>query len=58
MDTKAHFDGKSGVEKNRELFYRQKKLLATFLATGAITQAQHDQSLNALIAKMGIREEQ
>ena len=47
----------SPAEKKRELFRRQKELLATFLATGAISQAQHDKSLNCLIEKMGIREE-
>ena len=46
----------SPAEKKRELFRRQKELLATFLATGAISQAQHDKSLNCLIEKMGIRE--
>ena len=47
----------SPAEKKRELFRRQKELLATFLATGAISRAQHDRSLNCLIEKMGIREE-
>ena len=47
----------SPAEKKRELFRRQKELLATFLATGAISRAQHDKSLNCLIEKMGIREE-
>ena len=47
----------SPAEKKRELFRRQKELLATFLATGAISQAQHDRSLRCLIEKMGIREE-
>ena len=46
----------SPAEKKRELFRRQKELLATFLATGAISRAQHDKSLNCLIEKMGIRE--
>ena len=42
------------VEKKLELFRRQKDLLDTFLATGAISQAQHDKSLSCLIEKMGI----
>ena len=42
------------LEKQQELFRRQKDLLDTFLATGAISQAQHDKSLNCLIEKMGI----
>ena len=41
-------------EKQQELFRRQKDLLDTFLATGAISQAQHDKSLNCLIEKMGV----
>lgn len=44
----------SPEEKKRALFLRQKELLDTFLATGAISQAQHDKSLNCLIEKMGI----
>jgi hypothetical protein len=43
----------SGVT-DMEHFRRQKDLLDTFLATGAISQAQHDKSLNCLIEKMGI----
>lgn len=47
----------SPAEKKQELFRRQKDLLDTFLATGAISQSQHDKSLNCLIEKMGIGEE-
>ena len=42
--------------KKLELFRRQKDLLDTFLAPGAISQAQRDKSLNCLIEKMGIKE--
>ena len=42
----------SPAEKKLELFRRQKDLLDTFLATGAISQAQHDKILNCLIEKM------
>ena len=38
------------------LFRRQKALLDTFLSTGAISQAQHDKSLNCLIEKMDIKD--
>ena len=48
----------SPEEKKRELFIRQKELLDTFLSTGAISQAQHDKSLNCLIEKMGIKDDQ
>ena len=44
----------SPAEKKLKLFRRQKELLDTFLSTGAISQAQHDKSLNCLIEKMGI----
>ena len=44
----------SPAEKKLELFRRQKELLDTFLSTGAISQAQHDKSLNCLIEKMEI----
>ena len=44
----------SPAEKKLELFRRQKELLDTFLSTGAISQSQHDKSLNCLIEKMGI----
>ena len=42
------------TRRKEELFRRQKKLLDTFLAHGAITRAQYDKSLNCLIEKMGI----
>ena len=44
----------SPAEKKQELFRRQKDLLDTFPATGAISQSQHDKSLSCLIKKMGI----
>ena len=46
----------SPAEKKRELFRRQKALLDTFLATGAISSAQHDKSLSCLREKMGVSE--
>jgi len=45
------------TEKNLVLFRRQKDMLDTFLATGAISRAQHDKSLQCLIEKMGIEDE-
>ena len=41
-------------EKNKRLYFRQKKTLDMFLERGAITQAQHDKSLRDLTEKMGI----
>ena len=40
-----------------ELYMRQKKLLDTFLSTGAITKAQYDKSLGDLKLKMEITDE-
>lgn len=48
----------SPPEKKLELFRRQKDLLDIFLATGAISQAQHDKSLSCLIEKMGKKDDQ
>ena len=49
-------DKKTDTETRRdELFRRQKELLDTFLAHGAITRAQYDRSLNCLSEKMGIK---
>ena len=41
------------AEKNHQLFLREKALLACFLEHGAISRAQHDESLHFLIEKMG-----
>lgn len=45
----------SNEEKKRELYFRQKELLATLLEHGAISQAQHDKSLGDLTEKMGMQ---
>ena len=42
-------------EKKRDLYLRQKELLATLLEHGAISQAQHDKSLGDLTEKMGMQ---
>ena len=39
-------------EKKEELFRKQKELLDTFLAHGAISQAQYDKSLSVLKEKL------
>ena len=46
---------KTAEQKKRDLYLRQKKLLATLLEHGAISQAQHDKSLRDLTAKMGMQ---
>lgn len=43
-------------EKKRQLFLDQKKLLDTFLAHKAISQAQYQKSLGDLMKKMGYTE--
>ena len=45
---------KTAEMKKRELYFRQKELLDTFLANGAISRAQYDKSLGDLTVKMGI----
>ena len=54
MSDDKDWDSMTDVEKNRELYYRQKQLLADFLERGAISQAQHDKSLHDLTVKMGM----
>ena len=49
---------KTAEMKKRELYFRQKELLDTFLAIGAISRAQYDKSLGDLTVKMGIDPEE
>ena len=49
---------KTAEMKKRELYFRQKELLDTFLANGAISRAQYDKSLGDLTVKMGINPEE
>ena len=42
-------------EKKKELFLKQKRLLDTFLAHGAITRAQYEKSLHDMTEKMGMQ---
>ena len=41
------------VSQKRALFERQKRVLDTFLETGAISKAQYEKSLGDLTVKMG-----
>jgi|GEM_PF-446286 len=41
-------------EKNKRLFLKQKNLLDTFLAHGAISPAQYEKSLTCMAQKMGM----
>lgn len=40
-------------EKDKELFFKQKKTMDTFLETGALTKEKYDFSLGGLVIKMG-----
>ena len=59
MDTtnNAAWETLTPEEKRRALYDRQVATLKTFLEHGAITQAQHDKSLNDLTEKMGYADE-
>lgn len=52
--TQQDWEQLSPDEKKKELFLKQKRLLDTFLAHGAITRAQYEKSLNGLTEKMGM----
>jgi len=41
--------------EKRDLYLRQRELLATFLDHGAISKAQHDKSLRDLTGKTGMQ---
>ena len=56
MDIKTENQEQSNMtfaEKKHFLYLKQKAMLDTFLAHGAITQAEHDKSLHDLTVKMG-----
>ena len=55
MHTDIDYSALSPEEKKQALYLKQKKLLDTFLATGAISQAQYDKSLGDLTEKMGMQ---
>lgn len=42
-------------EKQKQLFFKQKKTLDLFLERNAISKAQYDKSLGDLIEKMGMQ---
>ena len=52
-----NWQGLTEKEKKKQLFLSQKETLDTFLAKGAISQAQYDKSYGDLKIKMGIEEE-
>jgi len=58
MDTRSteqiEWERLSPKEKKKQLFLKQKKLLATFLERNAISKVQYDKSLGDLRDKMKI----
>lgn len=54
ISTNDEWNTLSYKEKNRQLFFKQKKMLETLLEKNAITRAQFDKSLGDLTVKMGI----
>ena len=50
-------DQLSYQEKNRQLYIRQKEMLALFLQKRAISQEQYEKSLHDLTEEMGYKEE-
>ncbi len=53
---KIHWEELTLEEKQHQLYLQQKETLDTFLAHGAISQAEHDKSLGDLREKMGEKE--
>lgn len=49
-------DAETTFEERKTLYLDQKKLLDTFLSTGAISRAQYEKSLGDLTVKMGMEE--
>ena len=56
IPTNGEWSKLSYEEKNRQLFFKQKKMLETLLEKNAITKEQFDKSLCDLTIKMGIKE--
>ena len=55
MDFKEHdWKNLTKEERNRQLYFKQKRLLDTFLSHHAISQAQYEKSLGDLKIKMNI----
>ena len=52
--TQSEWEKLSYAEKNRQLYFRQKALLDTFLEHHAISKEQYDKSLGDLTVKMGM----
>ena len=54
LEKQKHLGAMSYEEKNHQLYLQQKKLLDTYLKTGAISKEQHDRSLHDLTEKMHV----
>ena len=55
MEEKKPWEEMTHDEKNRELFFRQKRILDQFMEHGAISREQYEKSLGDLTEKMGMR---
>ena len=53
--TQQEWEQLSPDEKKKELFLKQKRLLDTFRARNAISQAQYEKSLYDMTEKMGMQ---
>ena len=54
LSPKSDWQGMSHDEQQRALFKKQKDLLDTFLAHGAIDRRQYEKSLTCMAEKMGV----
>ena len=52
--TQPAWERLSPEEKKKELYFKQKRLLETFLERHAITKEQYETSLRGLTEKMGM----
>ena len=55
-DNNENWTSLSPLDKKKQLYLKQKKLLETFLEHGAISQAQFDKSLGDLTEKMEFKD--
>lgn len=54
-DNKPAWENMSYEEKNRELYFKQKRMLEEFFQHGAISKEQFEKSLHDLTEKMGMQ---
>ncbi len=54
MEEKKPWEEMTHEEKNRELFFRQKRILDQFMEHGAISREQYEKSLGDLTEKIAL----